>query len=309
MGIRKKIGIIAGGSILIAAIIVLAISQTADSGEKEVETYTFDIIDSEKKDMNLVSGEKIDETETTMEGTSEMKGADSQTNKVDNGVDEGIGTEQVNNDKSIEHTSVGDFQPQTSYNSQTNKNEMKTIENVKGEYIPAGDSGVGEGSISVGGNVSDSENISKNGTINGENSNSAQESTTSHDEVITEVLLSYEYGDGICAIIKASNVSGDVILPDTTIYNGKSYKIVEISSKAFMDCGDITSITMGQYVDTISSQAFQNCKLLTKINFPSGLKTISYWAFNNCTSLNNVNIPAGTTVDSQAFINCPNLSY
>ena len=119
--------------------------------------------------------------------------------------------------------------------------------------------------------------------------------------------LVYEYGDGICVITKGSTASGNITIPDTTYYNGHEYKVVQIDPKAFMGCQDLKSVVIGKYVDTISSQAFQSCKSLTDITFPDGLKAISYWAFNNCTSLKTVRIPAGTSVDSEAFINCPDI--
>ncbi len=119
--------------------------------------------------------------------------------------------------------------------------------------------------------------------------------------------LVYEYGDGICVITKGSTASGNITIPDTTYHNGHEYKVVQIDPKAFMGCQDLKSVVIGKYVDTISSQAFQSCKSLTDITFPDGLKTISYWAFNNCTSLKTVLIPAGTSVDSEAFINCPDI--
>lgn len=119
--------------------------------------------------------------------------------------------------------------------------------------------------------------------------------------------LVYEYGDGICVITKGSTASGNITIPDTTYHNGHEYKVVQIDPKAFMGCQDLKSVVIGKYVDTISSQAFQSCKSLTDITFPDGLKTISYWAFNNCTSLKTVLIPEGTSVDSEAFINCPDI--
>lgn len=119
--------------------------------------------------------------------------------------------------------------------------------------------------------------------------------------------LVYEYGDGICVITKGSTAAGNITIPDTTYHNGHEYKVVQIDPKAFMGCQDLKSVVIGKYVDTISSQAFQSCKSLTDITFPDGLKTISYWAFNNCTSLKTVLIPAGTSVDSEAFINCPDI--
>lgn len=119
--------------------------------------------------------------------------------------------------------------------------------------------------------------------------------------------LVYEYGDGICVITKGSTAAGNITIPDTTYHNGHEYKVVQIDPKAFMGCQDLKSVVIGKYVDTISSQAFQSCKSLTDITFPDGLKTISYWAFNNCTSLKTVLIPEGTSVDSEAFINCPDI--
>ena len=51
------------------------------------------------------------------------------------------------------------------------------------------------------------------------------------------------------------SLSGDVVLPD--FYHG--YPIVEISSSAFANCDNITSITIGRFIKIIDEDAFDDC--------------------------------------------------
>ena len=53
--------------------------------------------------------------------------------------------------------------------------------------------------------------------------------------------------------------SGDVVIPETVVYNEIPYSVTSIGNSAFYNCSDLTSVTIPNSVTTISSEAFLNC--------------------------------------------------
>ena len=53
--------------------------------------------------------------------------------------------------------------------------------------------------------------------------------------------------------------SVDVIIPDTVVKNGKTYKVVRIGKNAFSGNNNIPSITLGKYVSSVDVTAFRKC--------------------------------------------------
>ncbi len=73
------------------------------------------------------------------------------------------------------------------------------------------------------------------------------------------VSVSVTYSSG-------SNYSGDIVIPETVtyngsvdFYNGNTYTVTNIGSKAFYQCSDLTSITIPETVTSIGDGAFQGC--------------------------------------------------
>lgn len=77
---------------------------------------------------------------------------------------------------------------------------------------------------------------------------------------------------------------GDIEIPATVEYEGKSYTVVRIAYGAFAWCDDLTSVTL-----------------------PSTIREIRYGAFSMCTSLSEINMPAGVRVCGGAFYGCSSL--
>ncbi len=98
---------------------------------------------------------------------------------------------------------------------------------------------------------------------------------------------------------------GDITIPSTVTFNGKTYTVSTIGEYAFED-GRITSITLPGTIATIESHAFENCENLNSINFsPTSTtemvigETICY----ECRNLKYINIPDYvTSIGSDAFI-------
>lgn len=322
----KKI-LITVGMVIVSLGIVAGILITVAKREKapEMETYAYDRLtmaeqESGNGQSQVAGGEETSGSENTPDSAVEVSGGDA--------------------DKNAQEATDSNSNAQEATDS--NKNEQKAMDSNKNTQKITdsnGSAGNSRGSIGMDSKSESGEknmqawNTAENQTTedikvsvqpgtkaSGTSGNKSTEKTSQKVtqgasdasggngvSVQDKMNLVYEYGDGICVITKGSTASGNITIPDTTYHNGHEYKVVQIDPKAFMGCQDLKSVVIGKYVDTISSQAFQSCKSLTDITFPDGLKTISYWAFNNCTSLKTVLIPAGTSVDSEAFINCPDI--
>lgn len=322
----KKI-LITVGMVIVSLGIVAGILITVAKREKapEMETYAYDRLtmaeqESGNGQSQAAGGEETSGSENTPDSAVEVSGGDADKNAqeaTDSNKNEQKATDSNKNEQKAmdsnkntqkitdSNGSAGNSRGSIGMDSKSesgeknmqawNTAENQTTEDIKVSVQP------GTKASGTSGNKSTEKTSQK--VTQGASDASGGNGVSVQDKM----NLVYEYGDGICVITKGSTASGNITIPDTTYHNGHEYKVVQIDPKAFMGCQDLKSVVIGKYVDTISSQAFQSCKSLTDITFPDGLKTISYWAFNNCTSLKTVLIPAGTSVDSEAFINCPDI--
>ena len=58
-------------------------------------------------------------------------------------------------------------------------------------------------------------------------------------------------------------------------------------------------------VTYIDKSSFTSCTALTELYIPDGVTYIGEWAFAYCTSLKKISINRRTTIDSNAFNECP----
>ncbi len=135
----------------------------------------------------------------------------------------------------------------------------------------------------------------------------------------------------------ALNGCRSVIIPDNVTY---------ISSRAFTDCGDLSSVTIPESVNSIDSNAFSACSNIVSVmipqqvlsntvriiypyakyyglqatfpdsfqkikavSFQSNVTKINAYAFRGCASIENITIPDTVTyIDYNAFENCTKLN-
>ena len=64
---------------------------------------------------------------------------------------------------------------------------------------------------------------------------------------------------------KAAATKGTVVVPDTIVVNGTTYKVTSIEKKAFETGKKIKTIILGKNVKSIKKDAFAGCKALQKI--------------------------------------------
>lgn len=164
---------------------------------------------------------------------------------------------------------------------------------------------------------------------------------------VTVPVLYYELNSdqtGLTVISSSNNdkYSGDVVIPETAMYNGKMYSVTAIGTEAFWNCDGLTSITIPNSVTAIGDEAFAYCSGLTSIIVKSGnniydsrdncnaiietasnkliagcsatvipnsVTTIGDYAFYFCKGLTSINIPNGVTaIGYYAFGYCYNLT-
>ena len=97
---------------------------------------------------------------------------------------------------------------------------------------------------------------------------------------------------------------GEINVPNSIIYNNKSYDVVAVSNSAFQDCDKLISVNLGNNIRSIGSKAFWGCTSLKNIPNYSNCQLGSY-VFAYCTSLKEANVRG--TVSDGMFFNCTSI--
>ncbi|MBR5393534.1 MAG: leucine-rich repeat protein [Bacteroidaceae bacterium] len=106
-----------------------------------------------------------------------------------------------------------------------------------------------------------------------------------------------------------SNYTGNIVLPASITYNGKTYRVTGIRSYAFADCKNLLSVTIPESVTSFGESAFYDCSSLVSATIPGNVKSISPDTFLNCRSLTSVTLGDGVAnIDIGAFRNCSSLT-
>ncbi len=82
--------------------------------------------------------------------------------------------------------------------------------------------------------------------------------------------------------------SGNIIIPDSIMYKGKTLKVKDIDERAFNNCIDLTSIRFNHLIKYINSGTFLGCTKLKNLIIPPTISIIYNYAFYGCTNLKNL---------------------
>ena len=109
-------------------------------------------------------------------------------------------------------------------------------------------------------------------------------------EVVNGVTWSYVTSNGSVKVVSASNMSSEsVIVPETV--GGEP--VTGIGSEAFLDCGEMTSVTIPASVTEIGSDAFCGCEKLADVYFEGDtIVKIGRHAFLGCSWNLIMHVPA-----------------
>lgn len=86
-------------------------------------------------------------------------------------------------------------------------------------------------------------------------------------------------------IKKSGGYEGDIVIPETVVFNERTYRVTSIGKKAFAFCDPLTSITIPDSVKRIGWKAFLDCESLEEIIIGNSVKGIGRDAFDGCDSL------------------------
>ena len=118
--------------------------------------------------------------------------------------------------------------------------------------------------------------------------------------------LWYEYYDGpnLARVIPdpdGSKYGGNISIPGQIEYGGITYSVVQIGARAFDECTDLKSVTLGEGIEYIAAFAFYNCPNLESITFSSTMGSFNTVnpVFVRCPKLETVTTPK--TSESQLY--------
>ena len=132
-----------------------------------------------------------------------------------------------------------------------------------------------------------------------------------YSEVVEIDNVYYNLSYNSASVTNVSNhyYIGNVVIPESITYNGKSYSVTSIGDFAFYYCGSLTSISIPNSVTSIGKSAFVNCGSLSSISKPNSVTSIGEYAFQNCKNLPSIIIPKSmTTIGVAAFEYCSGLT-
>ena len=82
----------------------------------------------------------------------------------------------------------------------------------------------------------------------------------------------------------------------------------ELDRNFFLNCKELTVVTLSDCLEVIGEQAFYNCDLLCAVNFGKNTRVIGPRCFINCPALEEITIPDSIEeLGLRAFNNCKNL--
>lgn len=118
------------------------------------------------------------------------------------------------------------------------------------------------------------------------------------------VTVTYEVPDNP----RYTSLRGDLTIPETVVYDGKTYTVTKIGENAFRCCTGLNSVKIPNTIVSIGISAFAYCTKLSSVSIPQSITLIDDYAFYECKSLGEVTIPRNVAkVGNFAFVNCTGL--
>ena len=115
----------------------------------------------------------------------------------------------------------------------------------------------------------------------------------------------FDSRDNCNAIIKTASNTLILGCQNSTVPNS----VTNIEYTVFQGCSNLSSVIIGEYVESIGKSAFEYCSSLTSVIIPNNVKTMGEYAFRECSSLSSVIIGDGVkNIERLTFLYCTKLS-
>lgn len=106
------------------------------------------------------------------------------------------------------------------------------------------------------------------------------------------------------------NHDGDAPIPDEITWEGKTYKVIGIGSKACINNTGLKKLMLGKNIRFMDEQAVYGSSALEEVVFNDALETIGTQAFQGCSALKSLTLPKSVkTIGDYAFMSCPFESF
>ncbi len=103
--------------------------------------------------------------------------------------------------------------------------------------------------------------------------------------------------------------SGEVIIPDSVLFDGVTHCVTSIGERAFYDCYYMTSVTIPGSVTSIGQAAFQSCTSLTSVTIPNSVTAIGRNGFLGCSAMTSLTLSTSlTSLENSVFKECESLT-
>ncbi len=117
--------------------------------------------------------------------------------------------------------------------------------------------------------------------------------------------ISYIITDSNECEVTEGNYAGSINIPGNVTYNGESYTVVAIGSKAFSHSKELIKVSITDGIRIIKPYGFEECTALMGIALPSSLQNIEEGAFSGCISLPDISLPENISyIPPRAFERC-----
>lgn len=140
-------------------------------------------------------------------------------------------------------------------------------------------------------------------------------------ELISQTLtigdLTYDFDDGKLTITGSGQVTNEAYRYAMEQCGAEKEDLTGLvfgegvefgNNLVFLDCVNLTHVTLPENIDTIYREMFAYCKSLTAVETPAALKAIGDAAFLECTSLEKmVDLAPGAQIGTHAFYGCTSL--
>ena len=105
-----------------------------------------------------------------------------------------------------------------------------------------------------------------------------------------------------------NHYTGSVEIPSSVEHEGMTYTVIAIGDMAFVNCPNLTSVTIPNTVVSVGEKAFNNTGLVS-IAIPNSVSSMGDNAFRYCPNLVSVTLSdAMTEIPSEAFVYCASLA-